>query len=49
VVVVQAHRPYDLAWIVRHAPLVVDAVNATAGVEDGRDKIVRIGAPFAPR
>ncbi|MFZ5918880.1 MAG: nucleotide sugar dehydrogenase [Chloroflexota bacterium] len=45
VLIVQAHRSYDPAWIVRHARLVLDTVNATGGVIDGREKIVRIGAP----
>jgi UDP-N-acetyl-D-glucosamine dehydrogenase len=47
VVIVAGHRLYDYSWIVRHAGLVVDTVNATQGVTDGRAKIVRIGAPFS--
>ena len=44
VVIVAGHDCYDYEWIVRHAPLVVDTVNATKGVS-GRDKVLRIGAP----
>jgi UDP-N-acetyl-D-glucosamine dehydrogenase len=47
VVVVAGHRVYDYAWIVRHASLVVDTVNATKGVSKGRERIVRIGVPFS--
>jgi UDP-N-acetyl-D-glucosamine dehydrogenase len=46
VVIVAGHRVYDYPWIVRHASLVVDTVNATKEVSDGREKIVRIGVPF---
>ncbi len=35
------HSDYDYAWIVRHAPLVVDTRNATADVTDGREKVVK--------
>lgn len=48
VVIVANHRTYDYPWIVRHAKLVVDTRNATTEVSDGREKIVRIGAPFSP-
>jgi len=41
VVIVTNHTAYDYARIVRHAQLVVDSRNATAGVADGREKIVR--------
>jgi UDP-N-acetyl-D-glucosamine dehydrogenase len=46
VVIVSAHRVYDYAWIVEHAPLIVDCMNATRASEDQRDKVVRIGAPL---
>jgi UDP-N-acetyl-D-glucosamine dehydrogenase len=46
VVIVAGHCAYDYPWIVRHANLVVDTVNATKKVSDGREKIVRIGVPF---
>jgi UDP-N-acetyl-D-glucosamine dehydrogenase len=46
VVIVAGHCVYDYPWIVRHANLVVDTVNATKQVSDGREKIVRIGVPF---
>jgi UDP-N-acetyl-D-glucosamine dehydrogenase len=46
VVIVSGHRAYDYDWIVRHASLLVDPVNATQGVAHGREKIVRIGEPF---
>ncbi|MFQ6059372.1 MAG: UDP binding domain-containing protein, partial [Anaerolineae bacterium] len=45
VVIVAGHSSYDYAWIVRHASLVVDTVNATRGVRDDQEKVVRIGAP----
>lgn len=45
VVIVAGHSLYDYAWIVAHAPLVVDAVDATKYVTSNRDKIVRIGVP----
>ena len=40
-----AHRAFDYAFIVKHAPLIVDSTNATRSIADGREKIVRIGAP----
>ena len=46
VVIVTAHRAFDYAQVVRCAPLIVDATNATRGVRDGLDKVVRIGAPM---
>ena len=46
VIIVADHRVYDYSWIVRHANLVVDTRNATKGVTDGREKIVRIGVPL---
>ena len=46
VVIVSGHRVYDYAWIVQHAPLIVDTQNVTAQVSEHRDKIVRIGAPM---
>ena len=41
-----AHRAFDYAQVVRCAPLIVDATNATRGVPDGLEKVVRIGAPM---
>ncbi|UCG15127.1 MAG: nucleotide sugar dehydrogenase [Phycisphaerales bacterium] len=35
------HSSYDYPWIVKHARLVVDTRNATAGCRTGRSKIVR--------
>ncbi len=35
------HSDYDYAWIVAHSPLVIDTRNATAGVANGREKIVK--------
>jgi UDP-N-acetyl-D-glucosamine dehydrogenase len=46
VVIVSDHRVYDYPWLVRHARLVMDTRNATQGISTGREKIVRIGAPF---
>lgn len=45
VVIVAGHSVYDYSRIVAKASLVVDTVNATKGVANGREKIVRIGAP----
>jgi UDP-N-acetyl-D-glucosamine dehydrogenase len=45
VVIVTGHTCLDYAWVVRYAPFVVDSVNATRGVQQGREKIVRLGAP----
>ncbi len=44
-VITTGHRAFDYDQIVRHAPLVVDATNATRNVSEHREKIVRIGAP----
>lgn len=49
VVIVAGHSLYDYAWIVAHAPLIVDTVNATKYVTSNRDKIVRIGVPSKGR
>ena len=46
VAIIAGHRVYDYEWIVRHAPLVVDTVNATKDVVQGRTKIVRLGEPL---
>jgi UDP-N-acetyl-D-glucosamine dehydrogenase len=46
VVIVTDHRSLDYAQVVEHADLVVDTRNATAGVPDHREKIVRLGAPL---
>ena len=46
VVIVAGHGVYDYPWIARHASLIVDTVNVTKEVPDGREKIVRIGVPF---
>jgi len=45
VIIVTGHSAYDYARIVAKARLVVDTVNATKGVVNGREKIVRLGAP----
>ena len=41
VVIVTDHSAYNYDWIVRHARLIVDTRNATAGVSTGRERIVR--------
>jgi len=46
VVIVSGHSIYDYPWIVQHAPLVVDTVNATAGGGGSKEKIIRVGAPL---
>jgi UDP-N-acetyl-D-glucosamine dehydrogenase len=45
VVIVAGHHAYDYDWIVEHAPLVMDTVNAAKHVSADRRKIVRIGEP----
>ncbi len=45
VVIVTGHRVCDYAQIVHGARLVVDTVNATAGIADAVGKVVRLGAP----
>jgi UDP-N-acetyl-D-glucosamine dehydrogenase len=47
VVIVAAHRAVDYARVMRQAVLVVDTVNATAGLA-GPARVVRIGAPLPP-
>lgn len=44
-VIVMNHSGIDYAWVAHHAPLVVDAVNATATFTGDRAKLYRIGAP----
>lgn len=41
VLIATDHSEYDYDWIVRHANLVVDTRNATAGVKHGQKKIVK--------
>jgi UDP-N-acetyl-D-glucosamine dehydrogenase len=45
-VIVTGHRQLDYARIVAHSRLVIDSCNATKGVTEGRDKIIRLGAPM---
>jgi len=45
VVIVAGHSAYDYDWIVSHAPLVIDTMNATKEVKTNRERILRIGAP----
>ena len=40
-VIVTDHTAYDYDWIVKHAPLVVDARNACKNVKGGQGKIVK--------
>jgi UDP-N-acetyl-D-glucosamine dehydrogenase len=41
VVIATDHSSYDWCWIVRHAPLVIDTRNATKGLKEHRDRIVK--------
>lgn len=41
VLIATDHSDYDYEWIVRNSRLVVDTRNATAGVKNGRTKIVK--------
>ncbi len=43
VVIVTGHADVDYDQVVEHARLVIDAVNATRQVRNGRDKIIRLG------
>jgi UDP-N-acetyl-D-glucosamine dehydrogenase len=40
-VIVTDHSAYDYAWIVKHAPLVIDTRNACRDVPAGRDKVIK--------
>jgi UDP-N-acetyl-D-glucosamine dehydrogenase len=46
-VIVAGHTSYDYTWVVSKAPLIIDTVNATRGVGEGREKVLRIGVPTA--
>ncbi|MEE9617796.1 MAG: nucleotide sugar dehydrogenase [Anaerolineae bacterium] len=46
VVIVTDHHSLDYARVVQHADLVVDTRNATSGIANHREKIVRLGAPL---
>ncbi|WP_152053738.1 nucleotide sugar dehydrogenase [Tautonia marina] len=41
VLIVTDHSAFDWPWIVAHAPLVIDTRNATRGVTEHRDRIVK--------
>lgn len=41
VLIATDHSAYDYEFIVQHAPLVIDTRNATRGVREGREKIVK--------
>jgi UDP-N-acetyl-D-glucosamine dehydrogenase len=41
VLIVTDHSAYNYDWIVRHAPLVVDTRNATAGVTREQGRVVK--------
>ena len=45
VMIVAGHRAVDYAKVAQQATLIVDAVNATSGLQ-GSARIVRVGAPF---
>jgi UDP-N-acetyl-D-glucosamine dehydrogenase len=47
VVIVAGHTAYDYPWIARNCSLLVDSVNATAGVDGDSADIVRLGTPGA--
>ena len=46
VVIVTGHRSVDYSFVVRHAPVVVDSCNATAGVSGNKQHVIRLGAPL---
>lgn len=41
VMILTDHSAYDYAWITQHAQVVIDTRNATRGVREGREKIVK--------
>lgn len=43
VLILAAHSPYDFRWIVENSSLVVDTVNATAGIE--KPYVFKLGTP----
>ena len=43
VLIVTGHANVDYDWVVEQAQLVIDAVNATRRVRQGREKIIRLG------
>jgi UDP-N-acetyl-D-glucosamine dehydrogenase len=45
VLIVAGHSSYDYEWIVTHAPLIIDTMNATREVKTDREKIFRLGVP----
>lgn len=47
VVIVTGHRRLDYATVAAHSQLVIDSCNATGGIREHNDKIVRLGAPTA--
>lgn len=42
VLIAVRHSTYDVPWILRHSRLVFDAQNATRGLKEGREKVVRL-------
>jgi UDP-N-acetyl-D-glucosamine dehydrogenase len=42
VLIAVRHSPYDIPWILRHSRLVFDAQNATRGLTEGSEKVVRL-------
>ena len=43
VLIVTGHANVDYGWVVEHARLVVDMVNATRQVHNGCSKVIRLG------
>lgn len=48
VVIITGHSNVDYAAVVDQAKLVVDAVNATQGLCNGSNKVIRLGTPLPP-
>jgi UDP-N-acetyl-D-glucosamine dehydrogenase len=46
VIIVTGHRSLDYRQVVQQASLVIDCCNATRATDDGKARIVRLGAPF---
>ncbi len=48
-VIVTGHSAVDYTAVLERAALVIDAVNVTAGLPQARARVIRLGAPTAPK
>ncbi len=50
VILITDHDAFDIAFVVKHASHIVDTRNMTANIEDGNEKIIRLGySPPKPK